>query len=80
LWEHVDSQFLNSQMSQTKPSFPKRKVSHVVKPLSSLILRPTTVPNPNLPHIDHTPLFKKPYIKTIENVKGDDNSGFPFVE
>jgi len=76
LWEHVNSQFLNSKMSQTKPSFPKRKVSHIVKPSSYLILRPTTVPNPNLPHIDHMPLFMKPYIKTIESVKGNDNSGF----
>ena len=69
LWEHVDSQFPDCQTSQTKPSFPKRKGARIGKPPPSLGLRPTSVPNPNLPYIDHMPLLMKPCIEKLWMLK-----------
>jgi len=58
-------------MSLTKPSFPKTKSARIDNPSCSSILTPTSDHNPNLPHIKHMPLFMRPYIKNIVDVKGD---------
>lgn len=79
LWERVDSHYRDSQISKTKPSFPKRKSARTDKASPCPFLRTTTVPNPNLPHIDHMPLFMLSYIEKIVDVKGDDNCGFRVV-
>ena len=60
LWEHIDSQFPNSQLSQTNLSFPKRKCACIGNP------SPNSVSGSNISHINGMPSVKCPYIEKIE--------------
>jgi len=71
----IGSQFLDNQSSQTKLSFPKRKITRIGNSLRSSFSTPIIHPDPNLPYITHMQKIIRPYIENIVNVKGDDNCG-----
>jgi len=76
MWERVDSQFLDSQLSQTKTSFQKRKNARIGNSSRSQASTPTIHLDADLPYITQMLKIMKPYIENIVNVKGDGNCGF----
>ena len=77
--ESVDSQFSDSQSSQIKISFLKRKSARIGNSSHSQASTPTIHPDPDLPYITQFPKITRPYIENIVNVKGDDNCGFHVI-
>jgi len=53
MWERVDFQFPDSQSSQTKSLFPKRKSARIDNSSRTLVSTPTIHPDPDLPYITH---------------------------
>jgi hypothetical protein len=72
-WEHIDSQFPDSQASQSKPSRPRRKTARIGH--SS----PIATPAKRIPYIQYMPLFMHPYIEDIIDVKPDGHCGFRVI-
>jgi len=78
-WERVDSQFPDSQSSQTKISLPKRKSTRIGNYSCSQASTRTTQPFRDLPYITQMPKITRPYIENIVNVKGGGNCVFQVI-
>lgn len=76
MWKRVGSQFPDSQRSQTKSSFPKRKSACIGNSLNPLVSMPIIHLDLDLPYIIHIPKIMIPYIENIVIVKGGDNCGY----